>query len=109
MKAEGHTKDPQGRPGVAIAFPSLYGQSTPNRLIIDPDTSMVLAFLNAGVPSRSTSTEVVLEAGWTDSEPVAPQLSRECSCPATDAGALWPGMLASLARRLFNGQDMGFW
>jgi hypothetical protein len=72
VKAEGHTKDPQGRPGVAIAFPSLYGQSTPNRLIIDPNTSMVLAFLNAGVPSRSTSTEVMLEAGWTDSEPVAP-------------------------------------
>lgn len=72
VKVEGHTKDPQGRPGVAIAFPSLYDQSTPNRLIIDPDTSMVLAFLNAGVPGRNNSTEVVLESGWTDSEPVAP-------------------------------------
>lgn len=72
VQAEGHTKDPQGRPGVAIAFPSLYGQSTPNRLIIDPDTSMVLAFLNAGVPGKNNSTEVVLETGWTDSEPVAP-------------------------------------
>ncbi|SFL02209.1 hypothetical protein SAMN05216275_1488 [Streptosporangium canum] len=72
VKVEGHTKDPQGRPGVAIAFPSLYDQSTPNRLIIDPDTSMVLAFLNAGVPDKNNSTEVVLESGWTDSEPAAP-------------------------------------
>ncbi|MEU4408413.1 CU044_5270 family protein [Streptosporangium sp. NPDC023963] len=72
VRAEGHTRDPRGRPGVAIAFPGMYDRSTPNRLIIDPDTSMVLAFLNAGVPGGSNGTEVVLEAGWTDSEPVAP-------------------------------------
>ncbi len=72
VRVEGHTRDPRGRPGVAIAFPGLHDRSTPNRLIIDPDTSMVLAFLNAGVPGGNNGTEVVLEAGWTDSEPAAP-------------------------------------
>ncbi|WP_031166896.1 CU044_5270 family protein [Streptosporangium roseum] len=72
VRVEGDTTDPRGRPGVAITFPIQNGQPTQGRLIIDRDTSMVLAFLVTGMPGKGDRTEVVLESGWTGSEPVAP-------------------------------------
>ncbi|MDP9848677.1 CU044_5270 family protein [Streptosporangium lutulentum] len=69
VRVEGDTTDPRGRPGVAITYPLQQGQG---RLIIDPGTSMVLAFLVTGMPDKDVRTEVMLEAGWTDSKPVAP-------------------------------------
>lgn len=72
VRVEGDTTDPRGRPGVAVTFPIQQGRPTQGRLIIDRDTSMVLAFLVTGMPDKGDRTEVVLESGWTDSEPVAP-------------------------------------
>ncbi|MET8339422.1 CU044_5270 family protein [Streptosporangium canum] len=72
VRVEGDTTDPRGRPGIAVTFPIQHDQPTQGKLIIDRDTSMVLAFLVTGMPGKGDSTEVVLESGWTDSEPVAP-------------------------------------
>ncbi|MEV4242081.1 CU044_5270 family protein [Streptosporangium canum] len=72
VRVEGDTTDPRGRPGVAVTFPIQHDQPTQGKLIVDRDTSMVLAFLVTGMPGKGDRTEVVLEAGWTDSEPVAP-------------------------------------
>ncbi|MER5418266.1 CU044_5270 family protein [Streptosporangium roseum] len=72
VRVEGDTTDPRGRPGIAVTFPIQHDQPTQGKLIIDRDTSMVLAFLVTGMPGKGDHTEVVLESGWTDSEPVAP-------------------------------------
>ncbi|MFD8555823.1 CU044_5270 family protein [Streptosporangium canum] len=72
VRVEGDTTDPRGRPGVAITFPIQHGRPTQGKLIIDRDTSMVLASLVTGMPGKGDRTEVVLESGWTDSEPAAP-------------------------------------
>lgn len=72
VRVEGDTTDPRGRPGIAVTFPIQHDQPTQGKLIIDRDTSMVLAFLVTGMPGKGDRTEVVLESGWTDSEPVAP-------------------------------------
>ncbi|GAA3803252.1 hypothetical protein GCM10022226_23870 [Sphaerisporangium flaviroseum] len=74
VKVAGEATDPQGRPGVVLAFPIQRGQPTQGKLIVDPETSMVLAFEVIGMPGKGDRTEVVLESGWTDSEPVAPSL-----------------------------------
>ncbi|MER5323470.1 CU044_5270 family protein [Streptosporangium roseum] len=74
VRVEGDTTDPRGRPGVAVTFPIQHDQPTQGKLIIDRDTSMVLASLVTGMPGKGDRTEVVLESGWTDSEPVAPSV-----------------------------------
>ncbi|MEV0169399.1 CU044_5270 family protein [Nonomuraea fuscirosea] len=72
VQVEGRTTDPQGRSGVAVTFPVQQGQPTRTRLIIDPDTSKVLAVDSIGLPDRDGSVNVVLESGWTDTKPSPP-------------------------------------
>ncbi|WP_433353860.1 CU044_5270 family protein [Microtetraspora malaysiensis] len=66
VQVEGPATDPRGRPGIAVTF-LIQGDRTPRiRLIIDPDTSKVLAVDVAG------GVNVVLESGWTDTKPSPP-------------------------------------
>ncbi|MEU4545739.1 CU044_5270 family protein [Nonomuraea dietziae] len=69
VRVEGRTTDQRGRSGVAVTF-LIQGEGTPStRLIIDPDTSKVLASEVTGTPQR---INVVLESGWTDAKPSLP-------------------------------------
>ncbi|MFE0156473.1 CU044_5270 family protein [Nonomuraea sp. NPDC059007] len=72
VRVEGRTTDPRGRPGVSVTFPIQRGQPTRGRLIIDPDTSKVLAYEVTGLPKKGGRVEVVLESGWTDTRPSPP-------------------------------------
>jgi hypothetical protein len=76
----GRVKDAQGRTGIGIVITdSSGGGTTTTRLIIDPNTSLVLssgvAAGRAGVakPDKERDT-VYLEVGWTDAEPGIPEL-----------------------------------
>ncbi|MEV4186589.1 CU044_5270 family protein [Streptosporangium canum] len=66
VRVEGPTTDPRGRPGVAVTFLLQGGQTPRTRLIIDPDTSKVLA------TAVNDVVDVVLESGWTDTKPSPP-------------------------------------
>ncbi|SEG19539.1 hypothetical protein SAMN05444920_102157 [Nonomuraea solani] len=66
VRVEGPATDPRGRSGIAVTF-LIQGDRTPrSRLIVDPDTSKVLAVAVNDV------VEVVLESGWTDTKPSPP-------------------------------------
>lgn len=66
VRVEGPATDPRGRSGIAVTF-LLQGDQTPrSRLIVDPNTSKVLAVAVNDV------VEVVLESGWTDTKPSPP-------------------------------------
>ncbi|MEV4246894.1 CU044_5270 family protein [Streptosporangium canum] len=72
VRVEGPTTDPRGRPGIAVTF-LIQGDRTPQiRLIIDPDTSKVLAVEGIVMPDGDSQVNVVLESGWTDTEPSPP-------------------------------------
>ncbi|SFL00992.1 hypothetical protein SAMN05216275_14710 [Streptosporangium canum] len=72
VRVEGPTTDPRGRPGIAVTF-LIQGDRTPRiRLIIDPDTSKVLAVEGIVTPDGDSHVNVVLESGWTDTEPSPP-------------------------------------
>ncbi|MEV7807199.1 CU044_5270 family protein [Microbispora sp. NPDC088329] len=72
VRVEGPATDPRGRPGVAVTF-LLQGDGTPrSRLIIDPGTSKVLTAEISGTPDGGDRVDVVLESGWTDTEPAPP-------------------------------------
>ncbi|WP_433234899.1 CU044_5270 family protein [Streptosporangium sp. CA-135522] len=66
VRVEGPTTDPRGRPGIAVTFLVQGDRTPPSRLIVDPDTSKVLAVAIDDV------VEVVLESGWTDTKPSPP-------------------------------------
>ncbi|MER6177945.1 CU044_5270 family protein [Streptosporangium sp. NPDC001681] len=69
VRVEGPITDPRGRPGIAVTF-LLQGDGTPrSRLIIDPDTSKVLA---VDSPDGDGGVNMVLESGWTDTKPSPP-------------------------------------
>ncbi|WP_406316407.1 CU044_5270 family protein [Streptosporangium sp. NBC_01639] len=71
VQVEGPTTDPRGRPGIAVTF-LLQGDRTPRtRLIIDLETSKVLAVEvdNLDLPDANDRINVVLESGWTDTKP----------------------------------------
>ncbi|TDD11779.1 hypothetical protein E1292_04510 [Nonomuraea deserti] len=72
VRVEGRTTDPRGREGVAVTFPIQEGRPTQGRLVIDPDTSKVLASEVTGMPQKDDRVTVVLESGWTDTEPSPP-------------------------------------
>ncbi|MFC5814500.1 CU044_5270 family protein [Nonomuraea harbinensis] len=72
VTVEEGAEDPTGRPGVSVSFPLQHDQPTRGRLIVDPGTSMVLAYEVTGAPGKGDRTEVVLASGWTDAEPAPP-------------------------------------
>ncbi|MER5646291.1 CU044_5270 family protein [Streptosporangium sp. NPDC002524] len=74
VRVEGPATDSRGRPGVAVTFPIQEGQPTKGRLVIDPETSKVLAFDVIGMPMKGDRSEVVLESGWTDTRPSPPSV-----------------------------------
>lgn len=87
VRSTGPTTDELGRPGVGILIdvgdkasvfvvpiggPYQAGKLT-RKLIIDPDTSHVLASqVNVGEGSDPVSNALILEIGWTDEEPHEP-------------------------------------
>ncbi|MET8335579.1 CU044_5270 family protein [Streptosporangium canum] len=72
VRVEGPTTDPRGRPGIAVTF-LIQGDRTPRiRLVIDPDTSKVLAVDGIGRPDGDGQVNVVLESGWTGTKPSPP-------------------------------------
>lgn len=72
VRVEGQTTDSRGRPGVAVTFLIQEDRTPRIRLIIEPDTSKVLAVDYIGLPKRDGSVNVVLESGWTDTKPSPP-------------------------------------
>lgn len=72
VTVEEGAKDSSGRPGVSVSFPVQQGQPTRGRLIVDPGTSVVLAFEVTQAPGKGDRTELVLASGWTDAEPAPP-------------------------------------
>ena len=85
VKSIGPTRDELGRAGIGILIdtagivvttggPYKAGKVT-RKLIIDPDTSHVLASeTKVGNSSDSFSGTLILEIGWTDQEPHEPEL-----------------------------------
>lgn len=57
---------------VAVTFLIQRDRTPRIRLIIDPDTSKVLAVDFIGLPDRGDNVHVVLESGWTDTKPSPP-------------------------------------
>ncbi|MEV0422803.1 CU044_5270 family protein [Streptosporangium canum] len=72
VRVEGPTTDPRGRPGIAVTFLVQGGRTPQIRLIIDPDTSKVLAVEGIVMPDGDSQVNVVLESGWTDTKPSPP-------------------------------------
>ncbi|MGJ6968724.1 CU044_5270 family protein [Streptosporangium sp. G11] len=73
VRVEGPTTDSRGRPGIAVTFPIQEGRPARDRLIIDPDTSKVLAVDAIGMPKgKGNGGGVVLESGWTGTKPSPP-------------------------------------
>ncbi|WP_049575944.1 CU044_5270 family protein [Nonomuraea sp. SBT364] len=72
VRAEGPATDPRGRAGVAVTFLTQGDRTPRTRLIIDPGTSKVLAAERIGLPDGKERRQVVLESGWTDTEPSPP-------------------------------------
>ncbi|NRQ31909.1 CU044_5270 family protein [Nonomuraea sp. NN258] len=72
VRVEGPATDPRGRPGVSVTFPLQRGRPGQGRLIIDPGTSKVLTYEVTGTPQKGDRANLVLESGWTDTEPAPP-------------------------------------
>ncbi|WP_326821036.1 CU044_5270 family protein [Streptosporangium sp. NBC_01756] len=71
----GTTTDERGRAGAAFSFTVRTTATVQRTLIIDPASSRVLSSTDTGGPGTAgEKVEVVLEAGWTDDEPAAPEL-----------------------------------
>ncbi|MBG0814570.1 CU044_5270 family protein [Planomonospora sp. ID82291] len=71
----GEATDERGRRGAAFSFALRTAPVVRRTLVIDPADSQVLSSTVTGPPgSGGDRVELVLEAGWTDDEPVAPEL-----------------------------------